>query len=165
MQCHFVSGKAPSASTAPSIPHTPAMSCRQHNPPGAMQCLSATSRCGLKYNPRGAHLVTSLSWQQRRQSMHSIFSLFWASPLLLPESKPQLSSSQREEQWCWRWAHRTVPGVGKELAGCPIPPPHPIPQSSPHIPVCNGDSPWAPTPQQFLQPWMCTSHKTSTVFF
>jgi len=125
MQCHFVSGKAPSASTAPSIPHTPAMSCRQHNPPGAMQCLSATSRCGLKYNPRGAHLVTSLSWQQRRQSMHSIFSLFWASPLLLPESKPQLSSSQREEQRCWRWAHRTVPGVGKELAGCPIRPPTP----------------------------------------
>lgn len=133
MQCHFVSGKAPSASTAPSIPHTPAMSCRQHNPPGAMQCLSATSRCGLKYNPRGAHLVTSLSWQQRRQSMHSIFSLFWASPLLLPESKPQLSSSQREEQRCWRWAHRTVPGVGKELAGCPIRPPTPhSPALTPH---------------------------------
>lgn len=62
MQCHFMSGKASHATTAPSIPHTPAMlsSYRQLDPPGAMQCLNVTSRCGLIYNPRGAHLVTSV---------------------------------------------------------------------------------------------------------
>lgn len=84
-----------------------------------LQSLHATSWCGLIYNPKRAHLVTSLS-REKQQLLCAIFSLpglFWASLLLFLELKPQTSPSQREKQHCLRWAHRNVFRAGKEPTG------------------------------------------------
>lgn len=114
-------------SATPNAPSTPWLSAGTDIPAHlgcsawgeSSESLHAASWCGLIYNLKRAHLVTSLSGE-KQQPVCAIFSLaglFWASLLLFLQLKPQTSSSQREKQCCLRWVHRNVFRAGKEPTG------------------------------------------------
>lgn len=105
--------------------------------------------------------MTSLSSKQQPVCAIFIFTgLFWASPPLFLESKPGMSSSQREKQQCLGRAHRNVCRAGKEPFGLSWP----VPKHQLGDGILTS-SPGPAAPCLLFSPPMCTPDKLLLYYF